>query len=207
MMTSPPGHRESSVPRNKIVTVSSLDTPRLKDRAFGTSVDIDNGNMYVSDLIVVLVSSGSDFGSSDKDIFDSSCFVASLNVVSQSRSMYWGLAQSRSVLGLGVDALCHLPNVSQAILLSQQGRMGAIPCQMCQLPQVWPRYLGNTDGPPFTLRFAVNTWIIGGYAIVPASAVIAGILLSVSCLPVRMELRGQTRTRKEMESGVLSSMN
>ena len=83
MMTSQSGHRESSVPRNKIVTVSSLDIPRLKDRAFGVSVDIDNGNMHMSDLIVVLVRFRPDFGSTNKDVGNSASFVASFNAVNQ----------------------------------------------------------------------------------------------------------------------------
>jgi hypothetical protein len=98
-----------------------------------------------------------------------------------------------SSTGDWTDALCHLPIMSQTILLSWKGRMGAIPCHLCQLPQGWPRYVGNTDGPPFTQLIDADIVIIGASAIAQGSGALAGIPLSVSCRPGKMELRGQTR--------------
>jgi hypothetical protein len=72
MMVFPSGVREISVPRNEIITVSFFDTPTFKHRSLGNSIMEDDGNVYVSDLVVVLVASCSDFDSSNKYVLNSS---------------------------------------------------------------------------------------------------------------------------------------
>ena len=70
-MVIPPSFvRQISVPWYEIVAVPLLDIPVLKDCSLGCSVVEDRGDMHMSDLVVVLVASGSNFGSSNQDVLE-----------------------------------------------------------------------------------------------------------------------------------------
>ena len=69
MMVFPSGVRQTSVPRNQIVTVSLLDIPSRKNGPFTDAVDEHGSNVDVFDLVIVLVWLGSDFDSSHQNVF------------------------------------------------------------------------------------------------------------------------------------------
>lgn len=68
MVTSPSGVRQISVSWNEIVTVSLFDVPILKDTGLGNPIVEDCGDMNVSHLVVVLVGTGADLSTSDKNV-------------------------------------------------------------------------------------------------------------------------------------------
>lgn len=70
MVITPSLVRQISVPWNQIVAVPLLDIPVLKDCSLGCSVVEDCGDMHVSDLVVVLVASGANLGSSNQDVLE-----------------------------------------------------------------------------------------------------------------------------------------
>ena len=68
MMSSPSGKRETSVPRHQIITVSSLNTPIVKDSVLADLVLEDGCDVDVSHFVVISVCDFTDFDSSDEDI-------------------------------------------------------------------------------------------------------------------------------------------
>lgn len=72
MVVAPSGVREITVPRHEIVTVSSLDTPILKDGGFADVVVEDSGDVDVLDLVVVLMGSCTDLNTSAQNVSKSS---------------------------------------------------------------------------------------------------------------------------------------
>lgn len=68
MVISPSGVRQISVPWHEIIAVSFFDVPIRKDRSLGNSIVEDRGNVYVLDLVVVLVRTGAEFNSANEDV-------------------------------------------------------------------------------------------------------------------------------------------
>ena len=88
MVSAPSGVREISVPRHQIVTVSFFDVPILKDCSLGNSIVEDRCDVDVLDLVVVLVASGSNLNSSDKDVLKFSSFVLGSDSIKQSSKVF-----------------------------------------------------------------------------------------------------------------------
>ena len=72
MVISPSGVRKISVPRYEIVAISLLDIPSLKNGALGDTVDEDDGDVDVSDEVVVLVRSCANLNSPNENILNTS---------------------------------------------------------------------------------------------------------------------------------------